>query len=115
TQEAQEAQEIRVFLVPLVLLVFCSLLAAFQCSFLFGPGSGKRIRESIVPFMAGMFEYRPDGLLPRNFCRPRPCPGGRIIDSELITDRVRCNAREALGEMHLLTGALESRSLRKVR
>jgi hypothetical protein len=43
-------------------------LLAAEGPFFFGASSGKRIGETVVPFMAGVFEYWSNGLLPWNFC-----------------------------------------------
>ena len=65
--------------------------------------------------MAGVFEYRPDGLFKGQLGGPRFRPRRRVVNGELIPDRVFVGARETLDQMHLFTGSLESRLFRAVR
>ena len=65
--------------------------------------------------MAGVFENRAHGLFEEQFGRPRFRPRRRIVNGELIADRVVVGAGEAFDQMHLLAGSLEDRLLREVR
>src|SRR5262249_53261203 len=87
----------------------------FCRSLLFSSGSGQGVRQTVIALVTGVFEYRPDGFLPRHFCRPRSCPGGLIFNCELITNGVISDAGEALDQAHLFAGSLECRPIRKVR
>ena len=50
----------------------------------------------------------------RNLRAPRARPGGRIIDRELIEDRVGVDAREAFHHVQRLAGSLEARLVGEV-
>src|SRR5215475_8949347 len=88
---------------------------SFAGSAFFSSGSSERVCQTVVSLVAGMFEYGPDGLLPRHFSGPGSCPGGGVFNGELITDRVVGDACEALDQTHLLAGSLKCRPIREVR
>src|SRR5471030_148767 len=50
-------------------------------------------------------------ILHRNHRRPRAAPRIRILDGELVIDRVLVRAPEALRELHVLGGSLEGHAL----
>src|SRR2546428_6083928 len=81
---------------------------------LFGPSARQCVRQAVVAFVAGMLKDRSHGLFEEDLCGPGFCPGRRIIDGELIANRVFVRACETLDHMHLLAGALENRLVREV-
>src|SRR5207249_11770141 len=79
-----------------------------------GPRARQCVRLAVVAFVAGMLKDRSHGLFEEDLCGPWFCPGRRIIDGELIANRVFVRACETLDHMHLLAGALENRLVREV-
>src|SRR5215475_10462251 len=71
------------------------------------PRPGQEVDDVEVVFVAGVFVHlliRID-LVPRDQRRPRPGPRRRVLDGELVVERVDGDAGEALGD-------LESRRIR---
>src|SRR5438128_1465802 len=84
-------------------------------SLLLCPSARQGVVQAIIPFVTGVLEYRTCRLLPGYLRGPGSCPRRRIFDCELIADRVRIHAREALGQTHVLARALERELVREIR
>src|SRR4030095_1437228 len=79
----------------------------FGSPLLFGSRTREDVRQAVVAFVTRVLEERPNGFRPGHFGRPWPRPRRRIVDRELISDRVLVHAREALDQVQVLTGPLE--------
>src|SRR5262249_23784118 len=87
----------------------------FGGALLFRASTSERIVQAVVAFVARVLEYRTFIFLPRHFRGPGSRPRRRIVDRELIAERILGDAREALGQPHVLARALERELLGEVR
>src|SRR6266850_3077533 len=87
----------------------------FGGSLLLCASAREGIVHAIVSFVTRVLEYRTYILLPRHLRGPGSCPRRRILDRELIADRVLGHAREALDQTHVLARALERKLVREIR
>src|SRR5262245_12191648 len=87
----------------------------FSSSLLLGPGTRERVVQAVVPFVAGVLEYRTRRLLPQHLGGPGSRPRRRVIDGELIAERVFGHARETYRQPHVLACALERELVREIR
>src|SRR5437867_2291385 len=65
------------------------------------PSPGQEVDDVEIVFMAAVLVHllgRID-LVPRDQRRPRPGPRRRVLDGELVVERVGGHAREALGNL----------------
>ena len=82
---------------------------------LFCASAREGVVQPVIPFVARVLEYRARILPPRHLGRPGPRPRRRILDRELITDRLLVDAREALGQPHVLARALKCELVGEIR
>src|SRR5213593_1118290 len=78
------------------------LRGGFGSPLLLGPRAGERVPDTVVAFVAGVLEDRPNGLRHRRFRRPRRRPRGGIVDRESIPEGAGVHAREAFDDAHVL-------------
>src|SRR4030095_3655724 len=67
------------------------------------------------PLVARVLVNRLGNPAHRHARGPRPRPGGRIVDLELVEKRIGVQTREALDEMRLRAGPAKARLAAKVR
>src|SRR5262249_45781296 len=80
---------------------------------LLGAGAGEDSDQARVSFVAGVLEQTIARPLERNHERPRPRPRRWIGECHLVLDRLRADAREALGDAQVL-GGVHQVALRRV-
>src|SRR5260370_37564921 len=68
------------------------VLCGFCGGLLVGARAGEDAGERRVPLVTGVFVDRALGQRHRNGRRPRPRPGGRILDGEFVDERARISA-----------------------
>src|SRR5207248_1563186 len=80
-----------------------------------GTSAGEGAHHSVITFMTGVFKQLAVTLRQRDFDSPRPRPCRRIVDCELINERVRIQTLEALGEFHILAASAKWILVREIR
>src|SRR5580704_5445688 len=71
----------------------------FSSLLLKGASPGHDVHGVVIVFAAGVLENGSVHTTHRNDGRPRLRPGGRIIDGELVLDRILVDPREALSDL----------------
>src|SRR5690606_25467953 len=80
-------------------------LSRLALTLLLGPGARERVAHAVVMLVTRRLEDRPDRLFHRILARPRPHPGVRIVDRELVEDPIVRNPRQTLGDDEMLARA----------
>src|SRR6185312_15940902 len=75
----------------------------------------ENVRHTVVPLVAGILVQGTLGRGHRYFSTPCPAPCVRIVNRELIEDRVGAHAREALDDVQSRARSLERRLLGEIR
>src|SRR5882672_6795309 len=75
--------------------------------FLLVPGAAENVGEGVIALVTGVLIDPLVALRHRQLCRPRARERCRVVDGEFVEQRVRVRAREALGQVEILTGAAE--------
>src|SRR5262249_55628885 len=73
--------------------------------FFLGARAGEDARHRVIAFVARVLEDRPLDLFHRQRSRPRSGERLRIVDRELVVDRIRVDPAEALDHLQGLAGA----------
>ena len=68
----------------------------------FKPRANEGVVETIIPFMAGMFEDRPISFRQGQFPGPGSGPHGLVLDRKSVLNHVVRNAGEPLGNLQIL-------------
>src|SRR5215510_12797850 len=84
-------------------------------SFLFGSRTGEDTCHSVIPFVTGVLVKRCRYLFHGNFAGPGFRPRRRIVDRELIEERVFIGACEAFDDTQFLTRSSETRFVAEIR
>src|SRR3984893_60340 len=72
----------------------------FSRSLLLGGSSPRENVDCVIVVLAAVvLKKRPRAGIQRGNCRPRPRPGGGIVDGELVFDRLRINALEGFRDL----------------
>ena len=80
----------------------------FRCVSFSKPGAAEDVAQRVVGFVARVLEHQVVGRRPRLLAGPGPYPRLRILDRELIPERLRVDAREALDDVQVLARASEA-------
>src|SRR5688500_10828663 len=67
------------------------------------PAAAQTILQPVIPLVAGVLEDQPVGQVHRKTRRKRLRKRGRIVHGELVLERLRIDAREALDEPQVLS------------
>src|SRR6516162_9689371 len=86
-----------------------SLRRLLLCGLLCGARSRENAGHGVVAFVAGIFVDGLVALAHRNNSGERPRPYARIIDGELVHERVGVGAGELLDEVRVRAGVRETR------
>src|SRR5438552_17707687 len=79
----------------------------FPLRALLGARAGEDVEHAVVALVAGVFVDAVGGLPHREFHGPRTRPRVRIVDRELVEQRIPIHPAEALDESKLLACAPE--------
>src|SRR5690606_31123927 len=99
---------------PKLSSLFFSRLCGCLAPALLGPSAGERVAHAVIVLVTRGFENRADRSPHRDLAGPRPHPGMRIVDSELVEDLVVRDSREPFRHDHVLARAPERRLVGQV-
>src|SRR5262249_18001821 len=82
---------------------------SFFPGLLVGARTGKDASQSVISFVTGVFVDRIVPLRHRNHGGPWSRPRARVVDRELVEERIGVGARKALDQVRVRTGSCKAR------
>src|SRR5262245_29369815 len=89
------------------LWLFSFLRGLFRSLLFFQPRTNQRVHQTVIPFVAGVFEQWTDSLLQRQLCSPGSAPCRLVLNCELILNRFSIGPRETLDDTQIFARASE--------